>query len=145
MYKLSIELVPETSWCSNVRSEVPRSKWDKIRKKCYAEANNVCEICGGVGKRHQVECHEIWQYDDETNKQTLIGLIALCPSCHQVKHSGLSFIRGLETQVYNQLMKINGIDLPEAQQMINEAFVKYHQRSGFNWDVDITLIDEYIK
>ena len=69
-YKLTIELVPQTSWYTNVRSNVSKEQWDVIRKKCYAQANNVCEICGDTGKnqgyKHNVECHEIWEYNELT-------------------------------------------------------------------------------
>ena len=82
-YKLTIELVPKTSWYSNVRSNVSKNEWDIIRKKSYEHAGHVCEICGDIGTnqgvKHNVECHEIWDYNDETNEQTLGGLISLCP------------------------------------------------------------------
>ena len=83
--KLTIELVPKTSWYSNVRSNVTTSVWDKIRRECYSKANNVCEICSSTGKsqgfKHNVECHEKWEYNDTNKTQKLIGLIALCPLC----------------------------------------------------------------
>ena len=47
--KLTIELVPKTSWYSNVRSNVSRSQWDKLRKKCYLNADYKCEVCGDTG------------------------------------------------------------------------------------------------
>ena len=83
--KLTVELVPRSLWGINLRSELPKSKWDKLRKATYKKANFVCEICGGVGRKWPVECHEIWHYDDENKVQRLDGLIALCPPCHQVK------------------------------------------------------------
>lgn len=87
--KLTIELVPSTSWFSNLRSLLSSEEWDKIRRGCYKNANYKCEICSGVGPKHPVECHETWEYDEKQGIQKLIGLIALCPSCHEVKHVGL--------------------------------------------------------
>jgi hypothetical protein len=49
--KLTIELVPKTSWYSNVRSNVSKDEWDKIKKKCYIKANYKCEICNGIGDK----------------------------------------------------------------------------------------------
>jgi len=139
--KLTIELVPSSSWYNNVRSEVSRKEWDIIRKKCYADANHVCEICGGVGKRHPVECHEIWNYDDNTNVQTLVGFIALCPSCHGVKHSGLTINRmGIEV-VIRQLMKVNKISRDYSIRLINSAFDLWSERSKKSWEVDISYLD----
>ena len=65
--KLTIELVPQSSWGNNLRSEANLSKgqWDKLRKESYRKANYKCEICGEKGPKWPVECHEIWHYDDE--------------------------------------------------------------------------------
>ena len=69
--KLTIELVPSTAWYSNVRSNVTSSQWDVLRKECYKNAGYKCEVCGGKGPKHPVECHEIWEYNDESFTQTL--------------------------------------------------------------------------
>lgn len=87
---LTVELVPKTCWFSNVRENVPRSTWDKLRKATYAAANYHCEVCGEQGSRHPVECHEIWRYHSKRFVQKLFGLVALCPACHEVKHFGLA-------------------------------------------------------
>lgn len=75
--KLTIELVPATSWGNNLRSRLPKKSWNAIRKRVYKEADFKCEICGGVGKRHPVECHEVWEYDDVNHIQSLVGFVAL--------------------------------------------------------------------
>ena len=92
--RLQVELVPSTCWFSNVRDHVSKTDWDTLRKATYQKAGHVCEICGGRGPKWPVECHEIWHYDDESLTQTLKGLIALCPSCHETKHIGLAGLRG---------------------------------------------------
>ena len=58
--KLTIELVPQTAWYSNVRSNVTKSEWDVLRKACYKAAGYKCEVCSGKGPKHPVECHEMW-------------------------------------------------------------------------------------
>jgi len=113
--KLTIELVPSTCWYSNVRDNVTKSEWDKIRKSTYKKANYLCEICGGKGHRWPVECHEIWEYDDENHTQTLKGLIALCPDCHKVKHFGLTSTRS-EHELHhaiNHLKNVNNFSKTE--------------------------------
>lgn len=47
-YKLTIELVPGTSFFNNVRSAVTTSEWNVIKKKCYKKAGYKCEICGDI-------------------------------------------------------------------------------------------------
>ena len=49
--------------------------------------------------------HEIWHYDDENFVQTLIGLIALCPSCHKSKHYGRAINVGDDKFVRKHLKK----------------------------------------
>ena len=142
--KLTIELVPKTAWFTNLRSLVSKEQWDKIRNQVYWKAGYKCEVCGGKGRKWPVECHEIWQYDDDNNVQTLIGLIALCPSCHKVKHAGLAKIQGDEELVIEQLMKVNEMTKKEAMTYIEEAFEVWRQRSVSQWEVDITKLQQII-
>src|SRR5574343_607788 len=147
--KLTIELVPSTAWYTNVRSNVSKSDWDKIRKKCYENANHKCEICGDEGfkqgKKHAVECHEIWEYDDSSKIQKLIGLIALCPNCHQSKHVGLATLQGKRDWVVKQLMKVNNMSWTNTDDYINESFKIWNTRSQHEWQLDISYLNEYMK
>ena len=146
--KLTIELVPSTCWYTNVRSQVTRSEWDIIRRKSYQLANNKCEICNDTGKnqgfKHDLECHEIWEYDDKVHIQKLIGFISLCPFCHKVKHPGLAQIKNETDIVENQLMKVNKIDYKTTIDLINQAFSIYKERSQYKWILDITYIQVFL-
>ena len=77
---LTIELVPRTSFYQNLRNMLPTGDWDILRRESYQRNLYRCEICDGAGPNWPVECHEIWDYDDEFNIQTLIGLQSLCPA-----------------------------------------------------------------
>lgn len=142
--KLTIELVPSTSWCNNVRSQVSKSEWDRLRKTSYKKAGYKCEICGDTGINQgynwPVECHEIWEYNDEIKTQTLKGLISLCPHCHKTKHVGLAEINNELDIVLNQLVKINDMTLNEASKYISQSFEIWRKRSQHNWNVDISII-----
>lgn len=148
-YKLVSEIVPSSSWYNNVRSNVTEKEWNILRKKSYEAANHKCEICGDTGKNqgfnHNVECHEIWEYNDETHVQKLIGLISLCPYCHKVKHPGLAGLRGETDIVINQLMKVNNITEKEAQKLLGDSWEVYFERSLHQWELDITYIDSILK
>ncbi len=63
--QLTVELVPRTCWFSNLRSELSKEEWDRLRRPVFERAGNRCEVCGGKGTQHPVECHEVWEYDDE--------------------------------------------------------------------------------
>jgi|SRR5579859_406360 len=138
--KLSVELVPESSWGSNLRSMLSRAEWDVLRKACYKKANYRCEICGGQGRQHPVECHEVWEYNDQAHVQKLIRLIALCPACHEVKHMGRAEIIGRGPQAFAHLLKANNWTPKQAQKHISEAQSIWEARSEFEWKLDISIL-----
>ena len=138
---LTIELVPSSSFYNNVRSSVTKKQWDTIRSRVAAEAWNLCEICGGVGKKHPVECHEVWKYDSKS-VQTLERMIALCPSCHMVKHIGLAQVQGRGDQAMKHLMKVNQLKKKEAEEYIIYAFALWSERSKYNWKLDISFLEK---
>lgn len=109
-WMLSIELVPKTAWYKNLRAELTKDEWENVKRKTFIMANYVCEICGGRGSAHPVECHEVWKYDIDAKVQTLVRTIALCPACHEVKHFGLANLKGRFKIAMNHLIKINRWD-----------------------------------
>lgn len=144
--KLTIELVPATCFYSNVRSELPKKEWDRLRKESYAKANNKCEICEGSGLeqgyRHALECHEIWEYDDVNKIQKLGGLISLCPRCHQVKHIGRTTVVGLQGVAFKHLENVNGWNHKEVVNYVAQAFLEHRWRSYFDWKLDVGVLTE---
>ena len=138
--RLTLDLVPQTCWFSNLRSELPRDDWDKLRRATYREANYRCEICGGKGSQHPVECHEKWSYDLETKTQKLEGLIALCPACHEVKHFGLAQVRNRDQAAIAHYQKVNDVTRVQAVQEIKAEFRIWGQRSALEWDLDLTWL-----
>jgi hypothetical protein len=141
--KLTVELVPSSSWADNVRSIVSKKQWDIIKSQVTSKAYNLCEICGGIGPKHPVECHEIWHYDDKKSIQKLIGMIALCPNCHIVKHFGLAQVMNRTTKAMAHLMKINKISATQANDYINNAFKIWSERSKKIWKLDLSYLKEY--
>jgi len=139
MFILTIELVPKTSWYSNMRKVMNSQEWDILRKEVYAKYNHHCGICNDPGMLH---CHEIWNYDDENHIQTLQGFIALCVMCHHVKHIGYANIlagRGeLDMQnVINHFVRVNQCPLTDYTKQHMEAFDKWEERSQFVWNIDL--------
>jgi hypothetical protein len=130
---LTIELVPETCWFSNVRSEVSDEDWEKIKKITFRNANYLCEVCGGRGPQWPVECHGIWHYDDRGHTQTLLGFIALCPPCHEVKHRGFANIQGRGEIADRHLAKVNKWTMPKTKQYVEEQFQLWKKRSQHEW------------
>jgi len=143
---LTIELVPSTCHFSNVRTTIKPKEWDKIRLISYAAAGNKCEICKSTGKEqgynHNVECHEIWEYDDVNYIQKLTGLISLCPTCHQVKHIGRSIAIGKQEVCFKQLAKINKWTPEQITNHVDQSFEIYKERSKHQWGLDISILNE---
>lgn len=144
--KLTVDVLPESSWYRNCRSLAPE-KWDVARKISYQLAGYACEICGGRGKGHPVECHEVWTFDFPEETQRLTDLIALCPLCHKVKHLGLAIHQGKGRAAKNHLMKINDWDRAQTseylQKVVEEAFMR--DMAVLYWQIDIAYLDSYIE
>lgn len=134
---LSIELVPQSSWYSNVRSNVSKEQWDVIRRASYKKANYLCEICGGKGSSHPVECHEVLEYNENTRIQKLIRFISLCPNCHKVKHIGF---HGVDENI-PWLMKINNWDSEIANKYVDNCFGIWSRRSKMSWKLDLSYLE----
>lgn len=136
---LTIEMIPKSAWGNNVRTSVPPSVWDTLRHAQYRKADLHCEICGAGGR---LECHEIWEYSEEGHVQKLIGLIALCPSCHSVKHFGRTCTFGAEAKMnaIQHLMEVNDWTAEQVQSHIEESLRVWQERSKHVWKLDISFI-----
>ena len=95
-----------------------------------------CEICGGRGPKW-VECHEIWHYDDVRQIQTLVGLIALCPPCHEVKHIGRAAVTGNLVRAIEHLCRVNQGEPEHAEAYIEVQFEIHALRSRHQRELDI--------
>ncbi len=143
--KLTIELVPETCWYSNVRSEVTPKVWEILKRLTFQKANSRCEICGGKGSRHPVECHEIWDYNDTRHLQTLVQLIALCPACHECKHIGLACARGRGDIAIAHLSRVNRWSINQTNKYIEDCAQVWQIRSQFQWTLNISYLEALMK
>lgn len=136
--RLNIELVPASSWYTNVRSNVSERTWLAIARTTFSLARNRCQICDGVGPRHPVECHEQWAYDDTLRLQTLLGTIALCPRCHEVKHIGRAIALGGAERAVEWLCHVNGLSPANALTEVRSALALHAQRSLAHYHLDLT-------
>jgi hypothetical protein len=138
--RLTVELVPSTCWYTNVRSNVAKAVWDRLRRQVAADAGQRCEVCGGRGRRWPVECHEVWHYDDDTNVQRLERLVALCPACHEVKHAGLASKRGRLEAVIQRLATVNWWTVDDAALYLEAVFEQWASRSRHQWTLDVSVL-----
>lgn len=137
--KLTIELVPESCWYNNLRHIVPPAAWDHIRRQVYAACDHRCSICGAKGRLH---CHEVWAYEDATRVQRLDGFLALCESCHHIKHLGLAGILASQGKLdYDRLvahfLRVNHCDRAAFERHRAAAFAQWEERSHYEWTLDL--------
>ena len=138
--KLTIELVPSPCWQVNVRTFMTRANWDNLRRSVYTKYNYYCGIC--QASNVQLNCHEIWQYDDENHIQKLTGFIALCPMCHHCKHIGHAEILASKgkldlEQVIEHFMLVNQCSREVFQSHKKAAFDEWRKRNRFEWTTDL--------
>lgn len=136
--KLVPDLIPKTSFFKNLRSMLTAREWDKIRVFVYEKAEHKCEPCGCFPR--VLHCHEVWSYDETTGVQKLTGLMAICPECHEVKHFGLAQMQGRGGLALQQMMKVNGIGLTAAREIVAEAFKTWTRRSQRTWTLDVSAL-----
>lgn len=140
---LTVELIPRTSWFTNVRSHVSAAEWERLKRIVSERAGRRCEICGGRGPRWPVECHEVFSYDDERRVQRLERLVALCPACHEVKHIGLAGVRGRRAEAVRHLARVNGWSNADAELYLEACFEQWHRRSNHEWTLDLSHLEQY--
>ena len=141
-FKLNFELVPDSCWYSNLRSELPKEAWDKIRKKAYARAGGKCMLCGAPTTR--LEAHEQWEYNDEKGVQKLVNVVAVCRACHEVIHIGRTQLMGRERDASEHFMKVNGCTYAEYRKALGEANEKHRERSRREWQLDVSELPKFM-
>ena len=108
----------------------------------YELAGKRCEVCGGRGSKHPVECHEVWEYDETARVQRLVRMVALCPACHEVKHIGLANIKGRGEIAAAHLAEVNDWT-PQVTAVYDQAFDVWKARSNRTWSLDVSALTAY--
>lgn len=145
IFKLTIELVPSTCWSKNLRNLVTKQVWDNIRKKAYRKFDHKCGICG---VEDRLNCHEVWEYDDDRHIQKLVGFIALCDLCHFVKHIGFAGVLASRGElnfedIVNHFIKINNCSKNDFVLHNSHSKEIWLERSKYDWTVDFGKYKEY--
>lgn len=152
-YILDFELVPNTCHGQNLRTLLPRPEWQSISRFVRNDANGVCEICGRrVNGISELECHEEWKYVKKRKKngkvkriQKLVGLKAVCPMCHAVKHIGFAAHTGIYDDAVDWFMQVNGATYKEFKQESDKAWKKQRKRSKHKWKLDCSALAKLLE
>lgn len=75
--------IPKPLHGVNPRTLLGSSNWNKMRRACYAAADDTCEICGykpeNLRQRHG---HEVYIIDYEKGTVTFQRVFCICALCH---------------------------------------------------------------
>jgi Domain of unknown function (DUF5710) len=142
---LFVDLIPSTSWFTNVRSAVDPRDWERLRRMVYRRAGNRCEACGSHPHHPAglfMEAHERFTYDTRTGVQTLRRLICLCTACHGTTHFGFTNLGGeAESEAaLGHLQFVTGLNRARAERHVRDAFALWERRSAITWRVDLSII-----
>lgn len=137
-----IDLIPTSQWGKSLANRLPRTHWQRIRKRELARANNKCELCGSTG----FICHELWSFDVETKIQKLVGYKIICDKCDLVMHLGRANATGKQDDAIRQLAKLSGIrSAPELERLWHSIFDEWEERSKIKWKIDTSFEPETSK
>lgn len=63
------------------RNIVGPTEWNKIRKRCYVNANWKCEICGKELNPGEAQAHEVYSYDYKKQEAVFERPVCVCKTC----------------------------------------------------------------
>ncbi|OBZ19588.1 hypothetical protein A8L34_05040 [Bacillus sp. FJAT-27264] len=140
-------MIPKTSYRKNLRYMVREAIWDTIRKQRYQKSEYKCDKCGGRSK--ELHCHEVWEYDDCDEIQTLIELNSVCQMCHHIIHYGQSLIlikegKLSENELIQHFVRVNNCTEEFFHQHVWEAKRMWSFRSLIQWQIDFGKYEKYI-
>lgn len=145
--RLRSDLLPASTWGSNLRGILRWSAWRTLSYETSDEAGRVCEICGEQsygpgGKDQRPDCHEFWSFESREGRlvQKLDRLIGLCKACHAVQHIGLAEIVGTLPQVLSTLQRVNDWDRAASQADVDRAFDRYDLMVTLDFDLDLSVL-----
>lgn len=57
--------------------------WNAMRRYCYTQANDTCEVCGYAPEdKHQRQAHELYDINYASQSAKFVRTICLCSKCH---------------------------------------------------------------
>ena len=143
--KLTPHLVPKPLWGKSAANLLKRADWERIRHEALQAARRACQVCSASESAGALNCHELWDYDDEHSTATLVGLRIQCRNCDSAVHMGRAVKRGLGNAAIAQLVKVNVIGPREAKMLYRSAMDQWRQRNKKQWRIVVakSLVARY--
>ncbi len=96
---ITLNLTPKACEYWNLRRIITKAEWAMLAGEVRRRAGYKCESCGRPAIKGQIVCHEEWKWED--GFQRLDKMMALCRSCHVIKHGDLIGHRMTRLQALN--------------------------------------------
>ena len=140
------DLIPATSWGSNLHNLLTRSSWEELRRRTFLKTGFRCETCG---IDRNLECHELWEYHEPLPDylarhacgiQRLIRLMALCADCHETHHLGLAEQRGRGPIAFGRIAAYNRWTDSDLERYRAFLIDRYERRCQCTWLLDVSCV-----
>ncbi len=148
------DLIPQTSWGSSLANLLTGASWNALRRPLIAANHNVCELCG---RQHDtLDAHEVWSYEfpgaedwaqrhdpklTVCGTQHLVGLMAICKTCHECFHTGLANARGRLDEVLERIAGLNNWSMEEAIEYYKATGTRWERASEIHWILDLSRVE----
>lgn len=152
------DLLPESSWGSNLINLIKKSQWNDISEKIFQEYSNRCEMCGTEGK---LELHEKWRYLPPINNdenyldeqglycghrigvQRLSKLMPLCKECHTINH--LDYLNDDDLEIsFSRIQSLTRLSAEDTVEYYKFIMDRQEFHNHFQWVLDLGYLNEYI-
>jgi hypothetical protein len=140
---LYVDLVPRSCWCTNVRSNLTASAWQRLSRHVRTRVDHTCEACGETPPPRKLHAHERFSFDEQRNVQRLERLMALCAACHDATHIGHANVHGRSAAAIDQLMRVNEWTRPQLDAHITDAYAVWERRSVMTWTLDLSILTAF--
>ena len=131
--RLGIEPVPASSRLATLAKLLPRARWNRIRRAVYHRAGYRCRVCG---RQRRLYCHEVWQYNEQTGYQWLMGFEALCKDCHDTKHLFFANSRYKRIRLFQHFLTVNRMSREQGLEYLRAVYRKQQRLSQRDWIVN---------
>lgn len=128
---LAQPLLPYSLHGVNPRSIMGQTNWNKTKKAKRLEANHHCQICDKYVPHvagNWLECHEVYEIDEEKLEFRLKDIVAICNMCHRFIHFGYTTIlyqEGKITQEVYEEIYDHGQKLLQSQNLVKKEINLY--------------------
>lgn len=135
--KLTIEPMPEVLFRENLRTQLGKGRWDKLRRTLGKKS---CEVCAATDR---LEAHEVWSYREGNpiSVAKLLRIKVLCKDCHFIVHwfnTQRLFCnrKGILAALQRHFCRVNKCRRADFSRHEIRRRILLHSRSSLHWHID---------